>query len=107
MKYQTTGSDSWNNTPAICFVDGITASQQYGVELRKSDGCPNCHGPVDTLLSFNPSSGYYYLAPCPICGQFVLYCDVNGNLVSKFEVVKSSKVTEIDQNFEVEDRYDY
>lgn len=97
-----TGSDE---LPAACFVNGKTANADYGVAIRKSDGgCPNCHGPVDAVLAWNPSDGYFYLAPCPICLKFIRYYDNNGNLAD-FKVMTSAKTTEIDQNLDVMDRY--
>jgi hypothetical protein len=83
-------------SPAICFINGDDAYELYGAVKRSVQQCPHCHGPVSQLLSFNVSDSYYYLAPCPICGVFLKYCDVDGNLVNKFTVVKSSKTTPLD-----------
>lgn len=82
--------------PAICFVNGQDAYALYGAVQRYAQGCPNCHGPTNQILSFNPTDSYYYLAPCPICGVFMKYCDYNGDLVKTFSVVKSTKTTPLD-----------
>ncbi len=98
---QTTGS---GGIPAAIFIDGNTAFTDYGAERRYANGCPNCHGPVVSLLAFNPTDSYWYLAPCPICLKFIRYYDNLGNLAD-FAVMKSNKITPIDQDLNVEDRY--
>lgn len=99
----TTGSGEV--APAI-FIDGNSAFNTYGATKRYANGCPHCRGPTDALLSFNPFNGYWYLAPCPICGNFIRYYDNLGNL-SDFQIMKSNKMTLLDQDLNVEDRYDY
>jgi hypothetical protein len=91
--------------PAILFVDGIQASKTYGVPIRKSDGgCPHCHGPVDTVLAFNPTDSYWYLAPCPICMNFIRYYDNSGNLAD-FAIVKTTKTTPLDVDEDIPGQY--
>ena len=87
-----TGSDELE---PICFVDGVTANQQYGVQIRRGGPCPECRAPVDTVLAFNPSSGNYFFH-CPVCGVWVRYCDFNGNLMNELKVVTSQKTTSLD-----------
>ncbi len=91
---KTTGSDEL--TP-ICFVDGVQAAETYvGVSVRKGGPCPVCHAPVDNVLSFNPTDSYFYFN-CVVCGVWVRWCDINGNLVS-FTVVTSQKTTSLDND---------
>ena len=99
MTVQTrfTGSD---NIEPICFVDGITASQQYGVAIRKGGPCPECRAPVDNILAFNPTSGNYFFS-CPVCGVWVRWCSFDGTLVNEFTVVTSQKTTPVDQEDDV------
>ena len=95
--YQTTGS---GEKPAICFVDGNSAARVYGVAKYYAIDCPACHGPINTLLSFNPTDSYYYVAPCPLCGTFLKYCGINGDPVLNFTEVRSTKRTPLDQDLD-------
>ena len=95
--YFATGS---GEKPAICFVDGNTATEQYGVSKFYAPQCPTCHAPLNILLSFNPTDSYYYLAPCPSCLKFIRYCNINGDLVLSFTEVTSKKRTSLDQDLD-------
>lgn len=100
---RTTGS---GELPAACFVDGKTALTDYGAPIKTCGNCPHCRGSISQILAFNPTDSYYYLAPCPICGKFIRYFDNAGNLAD-FAIMKSTKATPLDQDLNVEDRYDY
>lgn len=97
----TTGSGE--KTPFI-FIDGVTASQDYGVSLLYAPQCPNCHFPINQLLAFNPVNSYRYIAPCPVCGKYIEYMDNTGNLAS-LKILSSKKTTPVDQDLDVSDRY--
>ncbi len=99
MTLQTFKTGSGESAP-ILFINGQDAYDLYGAIKRFVQGCPNCKGPTNQMLSFNSFDSYYYLAPCPICGKFIKYCDIDGNLVSKFEIVTSGKRTPIDQDLD-------
>ena len=85
-------------------IDGMTALRDYGVALEYCIQCPNCHAAINQLLSFNPSNSYKYLAPCPVCGQYIEYMDNTGRLTN-FTVVVSGKTTPLDNDSEPYDRY--
>ncbi len=93
--YQTTGS---GESPAICFVEGNTAHNTYGVAIRYAQGCPVYKFPINQILAFNPTDAHYALAPCPVCGRFITYCDIDGNLVNKFTIITSQKNTPLDND---------
>ena len=95
--YFATGS---GEKAGICFVDGDTAAQVYGVSKFYAINCPSCHGPINALLSFNPTNSNFYLAPCPLCGRFLLYCGLNGDPVQTFSEVRSNKRTPLDQDLD-------
>lgn len=95
VPYRTTGS---GESPAICFVDGQTANRTYGVSMRSAGMCPNCRFPINQVLAFNPTDSHYYLAPCPVCGKFIIYCDIDGNTVNTFTIVSSQKNTPVDND---------
>lgn len=97
MSLPTFKTGSGESAP-ILFINGQDAYDLYGATKRFSQGCPVCRGPVNQMLSFNPKDSYYYLAPCPICGRFIKYCDNDGNLVAKFEIVTSRKTTPVDND---------
>ena len=94
----TTGSDGSGG--AICYVDGKTAHETYGVAIRTATMCPNCKFPLSVTLSFNPTTSYYAIAPCPVCGKFIEYCDINGDLVKKFTFISSTKNTPVDNDID-------
>lgn len=99
---QWTGS---NNIEPICFVEGHQASADYAVPLRFFNGpCPHCQGPLDETLAFNPLSGNYFIS-CPICLTWIRYCNIWGT-IGDFSIVHSLKQTPLDQDLNVEDRYD-
>jgi hypothetical protein len=101
LPYYTTGSGEF---PALLFIDGNTAYTDYGIERQYADNCPNCRNAIHQLLAFNPFSSYLAIAPCPVCGQFILYLDNNGNLCN-FDRIAPSKTTQWDSEMNVEDRY--
>ena len=99
--YQTTGSDKLTKRIPICFVDAEEAKRIYGVEIRTGGPCPECNASVIVYLSFNPNDSNYYFK-CPVCGVWLLWCDINGNYVKKFKKVKSKKSTPLDIDLEEE-----
>ena len=95
--YFKTGS---GELPCICFVDGQTAHESYGVDIKSGGPCPKCGFPVETVLYFNPTDGGFYFN-CPVCGVWVRWLSSDGTL-SDFKVVTSTKNTDLD-----EDSWDY
>ena len=94
--YRTTGSNE--DTP-ICFVDGKTAHDEYGVTIRNGGPCPKCKFPVDTNLHFNPLDSYYYFH-CPVCQVWLRWCQFDGTM-DDLAIVSSKKTTglDIDEDF--------
>src|SRR4030066_128554 len=101
--YWKTGS---GELASACFIDGQKAHDTYGVALRSYAGpCPNCKFPISVILAFNPTNSYFNIAPCPVCGKFILYCDFDGNLVKEFTVLTSQKTTPLDIDTEIPSYY--
>ena len=84
--YTTTGSAGM--LVPILFIDGETASKQYGIPVRVYNGpCIYCKLPLSQPLALNPFDGHFYLNCCG-CQKWFRWLNPDGVTLSDLQEVQ-------------------